>query len=199
MPFEVNFNLYKNHLSFIINIDKFTQKYLCVNCDQYFTRQFNLIEHTQICQAIRETNYVGGVFRLQPNFWETFEEYGITFDEADKYYPFRVIFDYESRQINVDSFESISIKANEASTKTVKTDFVFAHRPACVAVGSNIPTSLSKIDPKKSLEEYEVTSEFFTVDDNSEGAVVTLVKQFLAHLKELSKRAHKTLTNKFQT
>ena len=121
----------------------------------------------------------------------------VKFDEDDRYYPFRVIFDYESRQISVDSIESITIKATEASTKTVKTDFVFAHRPACVAVGSNIPESFSEVDQKSSLDDCKITSEFFTVDDNSEEAVVILVKQFLNHLKDLSKRAHKILTNKF--
>ena len=119
-------NLYKNHFSYITNINQYAKKYKCNMCSQIFGRSDNLKAHIPTCNTGTEEIYVGGKFKPRETVFDWLEKENFYVPESDRYYKYFSVFDFEAFQ--------------EKSDEIVRgRKMISAHIPATFSISSNIP------------------------------------------------------------
>ena len=122
----MNLNLYQSHLSYIKRMDSYCQKYKCIKCEKLFKTNTNLIRHFKNCDSSTKYIYPGGFYQTPNTIFEQMEEVGIYVEEEERFFPWFMVFDFESLLIKDE------IKTTEKLTWTHK------HVPISVSVCSNV-------------------------------------------------------------
>ena len=120
-------NLFKNHFSYITNINLFAKKFKCFKCDRISNNKANFNKHVELCTpGIREV-YLGGKFDAHlETVFEKLEKFDIFVPKSEQYYEFISVFD----------FEAIQVPDPHVSHGR---DILYIHIPATFSVCSNIP------------------------------------------------------------
>ena len=119
-------NLYKNHFSYITNINTYSKRYQCMMCETIFNRADNLKRHTDACCTEIKEYYNGGKLRPAETIFDWLEKVGINVPEKNRYYRFVSVFDYETIQEKTDQ----NLKGRDIKS---------IHVPASFSICSNIP------------------------------------------------------------
>ena len=118
-------NIYDSHISYINNFATYAKKFECVECDKLFNRIDGLKKHQKTCQDTRMV-YPGGHYTAKQNIYDLLEEYGISVQKNQRYYPYYSVFDFESLLHKSDS------RAGNA------TQIIAEHVPISVALSNSI-------------------------------------------------------------
>ena len=162
-------NAYENHLSRIMDFEKYCHVFQCAKCNVLFNRKNNLNRHKKSCSGkVRET-FPEGVYRNPSTLFERLEEIGIRIPREDRHYPVFARFD----------FETFFSKENLPSSGP-KLSYKVRHVPISVAIVSCIS---GKEDP------------VCFVSERDEG---DLVKKMLDYLEHLADAAYLILEEKFR-
>ena len=121
----VHLNLYKNHFSFIKNINTYTKRFQCDTCDRIFDRSDYLMKHQNVCSTEIPESYSGSKLRPSETIFDMLEKVGIVVPKEDRFYPYISVFDYESILRKEDS-------------KIHGHNFRSAHVPLSYSICSNI-------------------------------------------------------------
>lgn len=123
---SMHLNMFGHHLSYISNLQAFTEKYVCGTCDRHFKRHDNMHRHQKTCS--RQTKYVfrGGFYSNPKTVFDKLEEQGINIPVEDRLFEWFVVYDFESMLVPI--HESNSDKL----TWTQK------HVPVSVSICSNV-------------------------------------------------------------
>ena len=124
----MNLNLYEEHFSLILNMDQYFKSFRCTICGKLWKSHWLLKRHQSTCDAATKQEYPGGVYRPEPTVFELLEQEGIVVKEEDRYYPYRIVFDFECY------FDKQNVPAS-----TEKLDWTAKHEPLSVSVKSNVP------------------------------------------------------------
>ncbi len=162
-------NLYKNHFSYIKNLDHYCQSYACRKCGKLWKHTGKLHRHESTCDKTVKHNYVGGAYSLPQTIFEKLEEEDIIVAEADRYYPYRATYDFECY-----------MKKEDLPTNSDKVTWEAKHVPLSVSVCSNVPG-------------YQDPVCYVTEGDSQE-----LVNKMLARLKVIADEAYTLLRKKFE-
>ena len=66
----INLNLYKNHFSFIHNMQLYTGRYVCPRYSKIWTENNNYHHHIRTCEFQVKHKYVGGVYHTPQTIFE---------------------------------------------------------------------------------------------------------------------------------
>ena len=122
----MNLNLFEEHFSLITNMDQYVKSFRCTTCGKLWKTYRKLNKHQATCEAATKKDYPGGVYRPEPTVFDLLEQEGIMVDEEDRYYPYRIVFDFECY------FDKQHIPAS-----TEKLEWKAKHEPLSVSVKSN--------------------------------------------------------------
>ena len=125
----LNLNMYKNHVSLIINFDDYGRIWSCPKCHYVFSSRYNLKRHTGIrkdCTQV-QFRYKGGVYKPARTIFQRLKELDIEVPSELHIYPFKIVFD----------FESYFIKSKKTSMGN--TEISLDHVPLSASVASDFP------------------------------------------------------------
>ena len=167
-PDTMNLNLYKNHFSFIKNMDQYCHAYECKVCRKIFKekrRSGGLSRHEKTCTDATKKKFVGGSYHPDCSVFELLEDEGIFVPEEARYYPYRITYDYECY------FETTNLPSSSD-----KLQWKAKHIPLSVSVCSNVPG-------------YQEPKCFITTGDSEE-----LVRDMIEYMHSIQKTASAFLT-----
>ena len=123
-------NLYRNHFSYIKNIDAYAKAYVCPKCDACFDRFYNCKRHS--CNPDKTSKYVfkGGVFEPPPHhLFQTSPRWGSSSatTRPGRYYEYVITYDIEC------------MLPSTALRSTSSTSYSNTHEFLSVSVCSNVP------------------------------------------------------------
>ncbi len=125
----INLNLFEDHFSLITDMDQYCKSYKCRLCKgKLFTSCKKLHRHEKTCDGATKRDFVGGVYRPEATVFELLEDEGVAVPEEERYYPYRIVYD----------FESYFDKENLPDA-TDKLEWLARHEPLSVSVKSNLP------------------------------------------------------------
>ena len=126
----INLNLYKSHLSLIVDMEKYGQVYSCDKCHRVLASAYNLKRHTAITKDCTKVKFVykGGVYRSKKTIFQKLKEIGVDTPDNLKIYPFKIVFDFESYFVK-------SEIASEGKNTKIEVD----HVPLSASVASDFP------------------------------------------------------------
>ena len=103
-------NLYENHLSYITNFENYCKKFRCRHCGFLSNTRLVLQRHESICGNKSRFRFPGGYHKPAKTIFEELEHIGIHVDEAERYYPYVMVFDFESMLLKKQQSNSSSAK-----------------------------------------------------------------------------------------
>ena len=160
-------NVFENHLSVIVDFERYCGVYQCVHCDKLWYRNCNYYRHTKSCTTTVREVFPGGIHKNPASIFEKLEEIGIVVPRCDRHFPFFACYDFEAY------FSKTKIFNNSMLTVDA------CHLTLSVAVASNIPG-------------YESGVCFVT-----EGDEERLVQKLVDYLENLSDICYQLLVQKF--
>ena len=119
-------NVHENHLSYIVDINKFAKKFQCEKCLKLFTREWNMQRHYKVCYDRTIYHFPGGFHKSPLTIFEKLESLGIHTSEESRYYKLFAVWD----------MEAMLQKTNHSTT--TKLNWISKHVPISVSVASNI-------------------------------------------------------------
>ncbi len=166
----MNLNLFENHFSLITNMDQYCKSYKCRICEgKLFPTYKKLHRHEKTCDGATKRVFVGGIYKPEPAVFELLEDEGILVEEKDKYYPYRIVYDFESY------FDHQGL-----ARSTEKQEWQARHEPLSVSVKSNVPG---------------YTQAKWFVTDGDPGI---LVDNMVAYMLEIQQTANTQMSHKHQ-
>ena len=81
-------NVFKNHLSLIINFEKYSRVYQCMHCDKLWYRNCHYYRHNKTCLTTVRESFPGGVYRNPSTIFKKLEQIGIQVAKQDRIYPY---------------------------------------------------------------------------------------------------------------
>lgn len=125
----INVNLYKDHFSYIKDINQFSKNFPCPKCKRLFTRLFFLQRHINTCDVKVKYWFKSGIYQPKLDLFEELSVLNIpTPPIKDCFYPYRCVFDMESY-----------FNSKEVPDNTLKTSFYHKHVAGSVSICSNVP------------------------------------------------------------
>ena len=121
-------NLHENHFCLITNLDKYCKCYECRQCQKLWKGAWETNHHERTCNQVTKKKFVGGSYQPEPTVFELLEDEGIMVPEEDRYYLYRITYDFESYFMKEDLPAS-----SEKLTWEAK------HEPLSVSICSNVP------------------------------------------------------------
>ena len=88
----------------------------------------SLKRHERTCDQVTKKKFVGGSYHSEPTVFELLEDEGIVVNEEDRYYPYRITYDYECYFDTTD----LPPSSNKLYWKA-------KHVPLSVSICSNVP------------------------------------------------------------
>ncbi len=122
-------NLYKNHFSYIKNINRYSKSFSCNRCQKMWKHVGKLHRHERTCDAQVKLKFPGGAYNLPPSIFDQLEDEGISVPHNMRYYPYFAVFD----------FECFFDEADVELKNTEKLHWKNKHKPLSVSVSSNVP------------------------------------------------------------
>ena len=133
----MNLNMYKNHLSLIVEMGKYGKVYKCEKCHIVFSSHYNLKRHTAVtkdCTKVRFM-YKGGVYNPPKTVFQKLAELGIHTPDHLKIYPYKIVFD----------FESYFVKSGGSVIDSQNTKIEVDHIPLSASVACDFPGYLDPV------------------------------------------------------
>ena len=170
----MNLNLHKNHLSLIVDMQKYGELFACVKCKRVFASRYNLKRHTGIKKDCTRVSfrYKGGVYKPKKTIFQKLSEYGIETPKNLTIYPYKIVFD----------FESYFVKQKLENTDMKCTKIEQDHVPLSASVASDFP---GHTDPVCFVRENNKT-------DNP------IVYTVLNHINQLGKKIGMCVLEKYE-
>ena len=126
---HTNLNLYKNHFSYIKNINRYSRSFSCSGCQKMWKHAGMLHWHERTCDAQVKLKFPGGAYNLPPSIFDQLEDEGISVPYNMRYYPHFAVFD----------FEYFFDEADVTLENTEKLQWKNKHKPLSVSISSNVP------------------------------------------------------------
>ena len=124
----MNLNLYGNHFSLITNLDHYCQTSECRVCGKLWKTVWQMSYHERTCDQVTKKKFVGGSYQPEPTVFELLADEGIIIPEEDRYYPYRITYDFESYFLK-----------DDLPASSEKLTWEAKHIPLSVSVCSNVP------------------------------------------------------------
>ena len=160
-------NVFGNHLSVIVDFERYCGVYQCVHCDKLWYRNCDYYRHTKSCTTTVREVFPGGIHKNPPTIFKKLDEIGIVVPHCDRHFPFFACYDFEAYFLKSEMFNNSMLTLDAC------------HLPLSVAVASNIPG-------------YESGVCFVT-----EGSDERLVQKLVNYLETLSDVCYQLLVQKF--
>ena len=119
-------NLFDKHLSYISNLNAYTQKYQCPACNMHFCRLNNMKRHSRKCQGRTKHQFPGGFYSPPKTIFDKLEEHGIVVPANERIFPWFLLFDFKVM------LSSMQDQTSEKLTWTAE------HLPISVSICSNV-------------------------------------------------------------
>ena len=165
----MNLNLFENHFSLITNLDRYCESFGCRLCGKQWKKFWLLKRHEHTCDQVTKKKYVGGSYHSEPTVFELMEDEGIIVNEKDRYYPFRITYDYECY------FDTTDLPPSSK-----KLYFKAKHVPLSVSICSNVP---GFVEPQCFV---------------TEGSAEQLVRQMLEYMHSIQETAVSLIVDQHQ-
>ena len=166
---DMNINLYLNHFSYIIDVEKYAKSFKCSTCGKLWKEAGQLHRHEKTCELGVNYKYVGGYYHPHLTVFDELEDAGVDVAEEFRYYPYRATFDFECY-----------FSKDDLPADTAKVTWKATHIPLSVSLCSNIPGYTEPI--------------CLVTTGNSE----ELIKNMIMKLEEMSAAANELLTDRYQ-
>ena len=166
----IKVNAFKNHLSLIIDFEKYCHVYQCMHCDKLWYRNCHYYRHIKICLTTVRESFPGGVYHNSYTIFEKLEQIGIQVPKQDCIYPYYACYNFEAYLYNDQLPENGPKLLLEAR-----------HVPMSVGIASNVPG-------------FEEGKYFITSGNEKE-----LIKNLLDYLEAISLSAYRLVKEKFRT
>ena len=163
-------NVFKNHLSLILDFEKYFRVYQCIHCDKLWYQNRNYYRHTKTCLTTVHENFPGGVYHNSYTIFERLEQIGIQIPKQDRFYPFYACYDFEAY-----------LYRDQLPENGPKLLFEARHVPMSVGIASNVPG-------------FEEGKCFITSGNEKE-----LIKNLLDYVEAISLSAYRLVKEKFKT
>ena len=134
----MHLNLFDKHLSYISNLNAYTQKYQCPTCQMLFKYVHNMRRHSRKCQGRTKHQFPGGFYSSPKTIFDKLEEYGIVVPAEERIFPWFLVFDFEAMLISTQE------------PKSEKLVWTAEHVPISVSICSNVDgfqTPYCLVDP----------------------------------------------------
>ena len=92
----IKVNVFKNHLSLIVDFEKYCHVYQCMYCDKLWYQNRNYYRHTKTCLTTVHESFPGGVYHNSYTIFEKLEQIGIQVPKQDRFYPYYACYDFEA-------------------------------------------------------------------------------------------------------
>ena len=92
----VKVNVFKNHLSLIIDFEKHCHVYQCMHCDKLWYCNCHYYRHTKTCLTTVRKSFPGGIYHNSYTIFEKLEQIGIQVPKQDRFYPYYACYDFEA-------------------------------------------------------------------------------------------------------
>ena len=91
-------NVFENHLSLIVNFEKYCHVYQCMHCDKLWHQNYNYYRHTKTCTTTVHESFPRGVYHNPHTrtIFEKLEQIGIQVPKQDRIYPYYACYDFEA-------------------------------------------------------------------------------------------------------
>lgn len=167
-------NVYKQHFSYIVNIDLFTKSYRCSLCSKLWKSAKALGRHFP-CSNSTTYEFKGGMYEASKGLFESLEEEGLNVPENLKYHNFRACYDCE-----------VFFSKDNLPESTKSTSWTARHELASVSVCSNVPGYQQARCFISTGDEYLLVSEMMTYLDVIQVEAFKLQREKFHHiLREL--------------
>ena len=163
-------NVFENHLSLIIDFEKYCSVYQCKHCDKLWYRNSDYYRHTKTCTTAVYESFPGGVYHNPHTIFEKFEQIGIQVPKQDRIYPYYACYDFEAY-----------LCRDQLPENGPKLMFEARHVPMSVGIASNVPG-------------FEEGKCFITSGDEKE-----LIQNLIDYLEDISLSAYRLVKEKFRT
>ncbi len=121
-------NKWKNHVSYITNIDRLASKRLCAHCNKVFDHKNDCQRHERSCSSQTRFTFDGGGYKYHTSIFDQLEQLGVAVDPSEiKCNEFFMCFDMEAM-----------LRKSLEITPSGKTRFVATHEPISVSIASNV-------------------------------------------------------------
>ena len=122
---NVCMNIYKKHLSLILDFKAYAKKFKCGMCNKMFDRHFSWVRHQKSCENVSKILFKGGFYKDNPTIFEELELVGVYTKMEDRVFPWFIVYDFEA------------ILKTHTEHLGVSTCLTNIHNPISVAVCSN--------------------------------------------------------------
>lgn len=161
-------NIYKNHFSYICDLQKYSKSFCCSRCGKYWKHAGMLRRHERTCEAKVRHTFPGGVYSTPQTVFDLLEDEGIDIPRRFKFFPYRATFDFECM-----------INHDDHPNDTEKLQWQAKHVPISVSVCSNVP-------------EYDLPHCFV-----SKGDCKQLVQDMVDYLIKISEQSYRLMEEEF--
>ena len=120
-------NVFGNHLSVIVDFERYCGVYQCVHCDKLWYRNCDNYRHTKSCTTTVREVFPGGIHKNPATIFEKLDEIGIVVPHCDRHFPFFACYNFEAyfSKSKIFNYSMLTLDA--------------CHLSLSVAVASNIP------------------------------------------------------------
>ena len=120
-------NVFDNHLSYIQDIKRYSKTYKCRSCDKICNTFSQWKRHERSCFNSVNYRFPGRFYSPPDDLFDKLKKVGIHVDFDQFYYPFFIVYDFESY-----------LKKVEDSTQNTNTHYTHEHVPISVSICSNV-------------------------------------------------------------
>ena len=143
----VDLLLVDNHTCLIRNLNVFFRQFKYINCEQYFSRLFDLNRHLKSCSEKSDHSYPSGKYTPTDTYFTTLETvFDVCVSHEHRFYKSFVTFDFESilrQKSSSQQTNGFDTNQDDCFIKTKKLEFTHQNIPVSVAVYLNITTDES--------------------------------------------------------
>jgi hypothetical protein len=93
----MNLNKYKDHLSYISDINQYCRKFRCSICSKLWRCKSDWERHELTCASKDTLQFVGGYFKPNLSIFEEMEAFGIQTPKEQRFFKDFIVFDMEAR------------------------------------------------------------------------------------------------------
>ena len=161
-------NIWKNHLSLIVDFERYCRVYQCIHCGKLWDQNNNYYRHTKTCKTTVRDLFPGGIHKNPATVFEKLEEIGICVPANERFFPYFACYDFEAY------FSQEHLPGNGP-----KLSFEARHVPLSVGIATNVPNFENGV--------------CFVTNGNEND----LVEKMLKHLEDASNAAYEIMKSKF--
>ena len=124
---KIYFNIFDNHLSYIVNFNAYSSKFKCCRCERLFSKLNLMKTHLRTCSRATKLQFPGGIYTPTPSIYEDLADFDIDVPISDQFFEYFAVFDFEA---------ILNKRQDRISDKSV---WLTEHLPVSVSICSNVP------------------------------------------------------------